>query len=125
MPHKPFDLEDRLIRFAVLVLDYVETLPSNDVGRYFRGQMIRSGTSPALNYGEAQAAESRRDFSHKIQIVLKELRETFNAARILLMKNLGDQLLLSEIVNEGSELVAIFTQSVKTVKADVQPNRRR
>ena len=75
MSRKPFDLEDRLVSFASLVLEFLTTLPNNDVGRHFRGQMMRSGTSPALNYGEAQAAESKRDFAHKLQIVLKELRE--------------------------------------------------
>ena len=113
MPRKPFDLEDRLIRFAVLILDFVDTLPPTEIGRHFRGQLIRSGTSPALNYGEAQAAESRRDFTHKIQVVLKELRETHVASRILAMKQLGNQRLLSQILKEGSELVAIFTQSVR------------
>ena len=74
MNQKLYNLEDRLVYFTVDILKFVETLPSTDTGKYYRRQMIRSGSSSALNYGEAQAAESRRDFAHKMQIVLKELR---------------------------------------------------
>ncbi len=55
---KKFDLEDRLIDFALGIDDIIEELPSNRLGNYIAGQMIRSGTSPALNYGEVMAAES-------------------------------------------------------------------
>lgn len=64
-PHRHYDLEDRLIRFAVMILDYVETLPDTKAGKYFKGQLIRSGTSPALHYGEVQGAVSQRDFVSK------------------------------------------------------------
>ena len=60
MKHKKFDLEDRLIDFAINIDEVVEKLPSNKLGKYISGQMIRSGTSPALNYGEAMAAESTK-----------------------------------------------------------------
>ncbi|MFQ5677362.1 MAG: four helix bundle protein, partial [bacterium] len=73
---KRFDLEERLIDFAVLVCKVAETLPTNRVGTHVAGQLIRCCTSPAPNYGEAQSAESRRDFIHKMKISLKELRET-------------------------------------------------
>ena len=70
-----FDLEDRLIDFAVRVIRTAESLPKTKVGRHIAGQLVRCGTSPAANYGEAQSAESRSDFIHKIKICLKELRE--------------------------------------------------
>ena len=70
------DLEDRLINFAVLIVKIVEDIPETRSATHLSGQLLRSGTSPALNYGEAQGGESRRDFIHKIKIVLKELRET-------------------------------------------------
>lgn len=73
---KKFDLEDRLINFAVRIAEIVESLPNTRAGNHIAGQLIRSGTSPALNYGEAQSAESRSDFIHKIKVVLKELRES-------------------------------------------------
>jgi len=73
---KVFDLEDRLIDFAVRVITVAGSLPTNKVGNHISGQLIRSGTSPAPNYGEAQSAESRADFIHKMKVALKELRET-------------------------------------------------
>ena len=72
-----FDLEDRLIDFAVRIIRTSESLPKSKVGKHIAGQLIRSGTSPAPNYGEeAQSAESRSDFIHRMKISLKELRET-------------------------------------------------
>jgi four helix bundle protein len=76
MNNSKYDLEDRLIDFAIIVDDIVEVLPNTRLGNYISGQMIRSGCSPALNYGEAQSAESRNDFIHKMKLILKELRET-------------------------------------------------
>ena len=71
-----YDLEDRLIEFAVRIIALIESLPKTKVGKHVGGQLLRSGTSPAPNYGEAQGAESRSDFIHKMKICLKELRET-------------------------------------------------
>jgi len=71
-----FDLEDRLIDFSVSVIKIADQLPKTYTGKHLGAQIVRSGTSPALNYGEAQSAESRRDFIHKMKISLKELRET-------------------------------------------------
>src|SRR4051812_38373500 len=71
-----FDLEERLIAFTVRVIGVVEALPRTRAGNHVAGQLIRCGSSPAPNYAEAQAAESRSDFVHKMKICLKELRET-------------------------------------------------
>ena len=76
MIRRKYDIEDRLIRFANQILDLSEKLPNNISIITLTKQLIRSGTSPALNYGEAQAAESDKDFIHKMKISLKELRET-------------------------------------------------
>ena len=73
---KTFDLEARLIDFAVQIVSVVESLPKTRVGNHIAGQLVRCGTSPAPNYGEAQSAESRSDFIHKMKVSLKELRET-------------------------------------------------
>lgn len=77
------DLEERLINFAVLIVEIVETMPASKAANHLAGQLLRSGTSPALNYGEAQSGESRRDFVHKIKIVLKELRESHICLKII------------------------------------------
>jgi len=78
-----FDLEDRLIDFAILVDDVVESLPNTRFGSYISGQLVRSGCSPAMNYGEAQSAESRNDFIHKMKIILKELRESMVSLKLI------------------------------------------
>ena len=73
---KANELEKRLIDFAVRVIKLSSKLPKTDAGRHIARQVLRSGTSPAPNYGEARGAESRADFVHKLGIVLKELNET-------------------------------------------------
>jgi four helix bundle protein len=78
-----FNLEERLIDFGVLVIDIINELPNTKAGNHLAGQLVRSGTSPALNYGEAQSAESRKDFIHKLKVVLKELRESFICLKII------------------------------------------
>jgi len=111
---RKFNLEDRLVDFAVNVLDLVESLPETRASMHLGGQLLRSATSPALNYGEAQSAESRKDFVHKLKVILKELRESSICLRIMdkrsLLKN-------HDVLNESKELVAIFTKSVKTAES--------
>jgi four helix bundle protein len=77
------DLEERLINFAVLIVEICENMKDTKSSNHMAGQLIRSGTSPALNYGEAQSGESRKDFIHKIKTVLKELRESFVCLKII------------------------------------------
>lgn len=115
--NKQFDLEDRLIDFAVRVIRTAESLPKTKVGRHIAGQLVRCGTSPAANYGEAQSAESRSDFIHKIKICLKELRE----ARIWLIIIVKTNLIkppskLEPLINENNELISIFVASIKTAE---------
>jgi four helix bundle protein len=78
-----FDLDERLICFADKIINITESLPATTTGKYMAGQLTRSGLSPALQYAETQAAESRADFIHKVKISLKELRETYAALRII------------------------------------------
>jgi four helix bundle protein len=70
------DIENRLIDFSVEISEWIIRLPKHPTVFHLKDQIIRSSTSAALNYGEAQSAESKRDFIHKINIVMKELRET-------------------------------------------------
>ncbi|MEO8066148.1 MAG: four helix bundle protein [Flavobacteriales bacterium] len=112
---RKYDLEERLIDFAVLILDFEEGLPSTKAANHLGGQLLRSGTSPALNYGEAQAAESKKDFIHKIRIVLKELRESHICIRIIERKAMHkDAALVTRLKTECQELVRIFIKSVGT-----------
>jgi four helix bundle protein len=109
------ELEERLIAFAVDIIKLAATLPKTFVGKHLSEQIIRSGTSPALNYGEAQSAESRKDFIHKIKIILKELRETLIGLKIISKsKLLPDQKFLLGMITENNELISIFVKSVET-----------
>lgn len=69
-------LSERLLDLTARVGNVVEAVPKSPLGRHLTSQLVRCGTSPAPNYEEACAAESRKDFIHKLGIVLKELRET-------------------------------------------------
>ena len=111
---KKFDLEDRLIEFALLIDNIVEQLPDSRLGKHIAGQMIRCGTSSALNYGEAQAAESPNDFIHKLKIILKELRETRVCLKIILRKPLLSKEKVEKELQENNELIAIFLKSIET-----------
>jgi four helix bundle protein len=130
MEKRVFDLEERLINFSVQVLDLAEQLPNTYAGKHLAGQLIRSGTAPALNYGEAQGAESRNDFIHKMKVCLKELRETQICLKIIQRKPMLESEDLESIIGECNQLVAIFTSSVKkaaeTAKPkDVKPQNRK
>jgi four helix bundle protein len=116
---RKYDLEDRLVDFAVLVLNTVEHFPNFFAAKHLGSQLTRSGTSPALNYGEAQAAESRVDFIHKTKICLKELRESQVCLKIIMRKNWGNEELNQIALKECGELVAIFTTSIETAKQNL------
>jgi four helix bundle protein len=118
-----FDLEDRLIQFAVRIIRLAEALPKTKVGNHIAGQIIRSGTSPAPNYGEAQSAESRSDFVHKMKVCLKELRETrvwlLMIAKANLVKSASQ---LDPLMDENNQLISIFVTSVKTARQKRREN---
>jgi four helix bundle protein len=111
-----YDLEERLIDFAVIVADITEALPNTRIGNYIAGQLVRSGCSPALNYGEAQGAESRNDFIHKMKIILKELRESNISLKIIEKRAMHDSEKIAAAKNECNQLIAIFVKSIETAK---------
>ena len=114
---RKYDLEERLIQFALGIISLVEKLPDNKTGNHIGGQILRSGTSPALNYGEAQAAESKSDFIHKMKICLKELRETRVSLKIIIRKPLVKNDTDAEtLLSECSELISIFAASINTAQ---------
>ena len=115
--NKKYDLEERLIQFALLIIDIVEMLPNTKVGNHIAGQLIRSGTSSAFNYGEPQVAESRDDFIHKMKICLKELKETHIAVQIIRRKPLiKDFTKVDKSISECKELISIFVRSIETAR---------
>ena len=120
MEKRKYDLEERLLAFALSVVILVDGLPETKVCGHLGGQLLRSGTSPALNYGEAQAAESKKDFAHKLQIILKELRETSICLQLLHRHGI---LIDDSIIVEGRELIAIFATSVRTTKRTLETTK--
>jgi four helix bundle protein len=117
MKERVFDLEERLIAFAVRIIRATESFPKNPVGNHIRNQLLRSGTSPAPNYGEAQSSESRSDFTHKLKIVVKELRETRVWLLMVQRANLIKPVTaLDDLLQETNELIAIFVASLKTTE---------
>ena len=109
-------LEDRLINFAVRIIRLSARLPRTAAGKHIAGQILRSGTSPAPNYGEARGAESSADFIHKIRVVLKELNETSIWLRIIERSQMLPSKLLVDLIQENGELCKIFTSSLKTFR---------
>ena len=119
--NKDFNLEDRLIEFAVRIIQLADSLPKTKVGKHISGQLIRCGTSPAPNYGEAQGAESRSDFIHKMRVCLKELRETKVWLKIIVKSNLlKSASRLDNLIDENDQLISIFVVSIKTAKENEQ-----
>ena len=111
------DLEERLINFSVLIIELVESMPKTKASNHLAGQLLRSGTSTALNYGEAQSGESRRDFIHKLKIVLKELRESSICVKIIYRTKLYQTIEKIELaMKESDELISIFVRSVETAQ---------
>lgn len=113
---RKYDLEDRLVKFAIIILEVCDPLPNSKAGNNLEYQLSKSGTAPALMYGEVQAAESRADFIHKMKMLLKELRETRISLRIIHEKPLIKDEKINLALKECNELVGIFTKSVETAK---------
>jgi four helix bundle protein len=120
-----YDLEDRLLEFAVGVIRLVESLPHTRTATHVGGQLLRAGTSPLFNHGEAQAAESTNDFVHKMRICLKELRETKRAIRLIGAVPLSDDTAeIARLLDETIELIRIFHSSIKTAITNQEKARR-
>src|SRR2546421_545709 len=117
-------LEGRLIDFAVRIVKLSARLPATPAGKHIAGQILRSGTSPAPNYGEARGAESHNDFVHKLRIVLKELNETSIWLRVIERAKLLRNELLGGITAENVELCKIFTTSLKTARRLQMRNKK-
>jgi four helix bundle protein len=108
-----FDLEERLLDFAAMVIRLVESLPKTRAGNHIAGQLLRSGTAPLPNHAEAEAAESSPDFVHKLRICLKELRETKRWLRLIQRIPL-EAAELSAALEESDQLIRIFVASIRT-----------
>ena len=114
---REFDLQDRMIDYAVRIIKLSESLAETKAGKHVSSQILRSGTSPAPNYGEAQSAESKADFVHKLKVALKELRETEVWLKIIQRaKMITPDPKLAPLLKETDELIAILFASIETAK---------
>jgi four helix bundle protein len=114
---KKYDLEERLLDYAAEIIRLADRLPKTRTGNHVAGQLLRSGTSPLPNHGEAQAAESTNDFIHKLRICLKELRESYRWLRLIARAKLyRDNDDLAKVLNETDELIRIFVASIRTAE---------
>jgi len=112
------ELLERLIDFAARVGKVVDALPDTRMGRHVAGQLVRSGTSPAVNYEEGCAAESRADFIHKLSICLKELRESRSWIRLIIKTEMLPEHRMGDLLDECNQLCNIIGQSIVTAKAN-------
>jgi len=116
-----YDLEERLLEYSARIIKIAEGLPNSRTGHHVSGQLLRSGTSPYANHGEAQAAESANDFVHKMRICLKELRESKRwlkfIQRVPLVKP-PDK--MDTIIDETEELIKIFATSIRTAEKNIK-----
>jgi len=110
------ELAGRLINFAARIGKVVDALPDTRMGRHVAGQLVRCGTSPAPNYEEACAAESRADFAHKLSICLKELRESRCWIRLIIKTEMLKEHKVSELLDECNQLCNIIARSIVTAK---------
>jgi four helix bundle protein len=119
----PDELADRLLDFAARIGNVVDALPDSRLGRHIACQLVRSGTSPAPNYEEGRAAESRKDFIHKLSIALKELRETRYWLRLISRSALISENKLADVLDESEQLCRILGQSLATTREGARPQR--
>lgn len=124
MADNKFDLEDRLVEFSCRIIGLVEALPDTRAGNYIAAQLIRCGLAPALLYGEAQGAESRADFIHKMKICLKELKETRVCLKVIAKAKLIVPIeKLVNIKSENEQLVSIVAKSIETAKKNLNSEK--
>ena len=117
MQNRKYDLEDRLVDYTCRMIDVVDALPNTRAGNYIAGQLIKSCHSPTFNYGEVQAAESPKDFVHKLGEVLKELKECRTALKVIRKKEMIKPVSkLEGVYKETEELIAIIAKSITTTK---------
>jgi four helix bundle protein len=109
---KKYDLEERTAQFGEAVIEFVRTLPQNPINGPLISQLVRAGTSVGANYMEADAAESRKDFQHKISIRKKESKETMHWLRMMATANPGRRDECQALSNEARELTLIFSSII-------------
>ncbi len=109
---KVFDLEERTGRFGEVIIEFVKTLERNEINRPLIGQLVDAGTSVGANYMEADGAESKKDFRHKIAICKKESKETKHWLRMIRKANPHRAVECHKLWQEAHELTLIFSSII-------------
>ena len=117
------NLNERLLEYGVRIIKLVESLPKTLVGRRIGDQLLRSGTSVGANYEEAQGAESKDDFIHKLQIALKELRESNYWLRLLARAGKVPSGRMASLLDESNQLRAMLSKAVATAKGKTKSDK--
>ena len=118
------EMEQRLVKYSVDILEVADGMRKDYMGKHLASQIIRSGSSVALNYGECQSAQSRKDFIHKASIILKELLETIINLKVISEKKLcNKEKLLLDTIKESDELIAIFYKTLQTCNKNQRGQR--
>src|SRR6202790_5443269 len=115
-----FDLEDRLLEFSARIIRLADSLPNTRAANHLAGQLLRCGTSPYGNHGEVEAAESRKDFVHKLKICPKELKETRRWLRLAAKSAIVSASKMTAILSETEELIKIFSSSIRTAERNAK-----
>src|SRR2546423_5356312 len=115
-----YNLEERLLNFTASIVRLADSLPNTKAGNHIASQLLRCGTSPLANHGEVEAAESRKDFLHKLRICLKELRETWRWLRLIGRLELSQGAQFRATLTEVQELIRIFAASVRTTEKNAK-----
>ena len=122
MTNRDYNLEERLLRYAADIIRLVERLVDTRAGNHVGGQLLRSGTAPLPNHGEARDAESAADFIHKMKVCLKELRESDRWLRLIQEVPLvASPAEVTALISETDELIRIFVASVNTARRNQEP----
>ena len=119
---KIYDLEERTAKFGENIIDFVKKIPKNIVNNNLVGQLIRSGTSVGSNYCEADCAETRKDFEHKLGICKKESKETKHWLRMIAKAESELKIEAKLLWKESNELQLIFISIIKKSKMHHRDN---
>lgn len=121
---RKYDLNERLVDFAVMIIQLYDIILKSPSGLYLSDHLMRAGVSPSLHYGEAQGAESKKDFIHKLGVLIKELREALNEMKVIKKANLIKEIeRLDNAIKECTELISIFNKSIVTAKKNLAVNK--
>lgn len=118
------EIECRLVKLAVKVLEFTDSMKHNTNLRYILDQLKRCGTAPALIYGEVQHAESHKDFLHKVKVLLKELKET-NICMKIISNFSNNNNATYFLLSESETFIRIFTTTATTIQTKIENERKK